>query len=492
MTNGESTKKPYVLGNYELVKKFAQTKQYSNASELARLLHEAEPTRSMQGWRSMIIRWVAKGNQLTFYKHSSKHNPVAESVLKITQHYDADKDVYVTYLPSLAQMISVSGSIHRDMKKSYSASGNNLTIENMSRKYNYPENWLVEYIKVYNWTHGMDIFTDDVIENNSEEILVNDLIAIKRNAVLEKANEKHWKDIEKDANKYRLFEETILNEFKDNLKTSNLVPKKPKLIKMKDSKPYSVVISPTDLHYGSDSWIDETGTHYNTQEAKKRLFDRTSNLISRLPSRPEKIFLATGSDWFHIDNEEGSTTGGTPQDMSASPARIFIDGCFLAREHIELLRTVCPIEVVFMRGNHDRHTALALMLYLSAVYEDVDDVNVILDPKLRQYISWGNNLIGFTHGDGVKGNDLPLLMASESRKNWGSCEHRIWFHGHLHHQRLLETGGTTVIQLPSLAGTDRWHYKKGFVLARPGISAHLLDKELGLIGNLFAPVINNE
>ena len=29
---------------------------------------------------------------------------------------------------------------------------------------------------------------------------------------------------------------------------------------------------------------------------------------------------------------------------------------------------------------------------------------------------------------------------------------------------------------------------KGYVLARAGISAHLLDKELGLIGNLFAPV----
>ena len=180
------------------------------------------------------------------------------------------------------------------------------------------------------------------------------------------------------------------------------------------------------------------------------------------------------------------------QDMSTTPTQIFLDGCLLAREHIELLRAVCPIEVVFMRGNHDRHMALALMMYLNAVYENIDDVNVICDPSLRQYISWGNNLLGFTHGDGVKGADLPLLMASEERRSWGLCEHHTWFHGHLHHQKLTEKGGTTIVQLPSLAGNDRWTFSKGYTDARPGICAHLLDKDLGLIGNLFAPVIADE
>lgn len=80
-------------------------------------------------------------------------------------------------------------------------------------------------------------------------------------------------------------------------------------------------------------------------------------------------------------------------------------------------------------------------------------------------------------------------MATEERSSWGEHEHHVWFHGHLHHQRLLETSGVIIIQLPSLAGHDRYHYRKGFVLARAGISAHLIDKELGLIGNLFAPVI---
>ena len=98
--------------------------------------------------------------------------------------------------------------------------------------------------------------------------------------------------------------------------------------------------------------------------------------------------------------------------MAGSPAQILMQGCKLAREHIDMLRAVCPVEVVFMRGNHDRHSALALMMYLDAVYEDTDEVQVICDPKTRQYLNYGNNLLGFTHGDGVKGNDLPALMLS--------------------------------------------------------------------------------
>ena len=43
-----------------------------------------------------------------------------------------------------------------------------------------------------------------------------------------------------------------------------------------------------------------------------------------------------------------------------------------------------------------------------------------VSPKLRQYITWGNNLLGFTHGDGVRGMIYLLLMATEQRKGWGT------------------------------------------------------------------------
>jgi hypothetical protein len=255
---------------------------------------------------------------------------------------------------------------------------------------------------------------------------------------------------------------------------------------VEDSLEYALVISPTDFHWGKYGWVDEVGETYNFDEARKRLMEKTQELICRLPSRPEKIILATGSDWFHVDNDAGTTTKGTPQDMCGSPAEILMTGCQMAREHIELLRQVAPVEVVFMPGNHDRMSAIALMMYLSAAYENTQDCKIIVSPSTRQYVRYGNNLMGFIHGDGAR--NLVELMSNEKRELWGECQHHTWFHGHLHHRQVVEKGGCLIVQLPSLAGHDRYHARQGYTTSVAGLSAHFIDKEKGLVGTLFAPV----
>jgi hypothetical protein len=467
------------------LEKYIQEHNFKSDMDFARFLveHEKESTRGVEAWRGVVQRWRYANPHIHYNTWSTDKTDTKQ----VKNYYDKNEDNYVFHINR--EMVVVTGKTHRAMKRAYSSTGGSLTIEQMARKFKLAPSFIAQYVKTNSWNHAMDIFTDEEIREQTEEELVADAIRIKRQSIEEKVNKKYWNDLSKIAEKYIQIEQEWAKEFKEIISKENLAPKKVDKIKMSKANPYAVVLSPTDLHYGKGSWIEETGEAYTLEEARFRLLDRTNNLISRLPGKPEKIVIATGSDWFHVDNETGTTTAGTPQDMAASPAQILVDGCKLAREHIDMLRTVAPIEVVFMRGNHDRHSALALMLYLDAVYENAKDVTITVSPKLRQYVKWGNNLLGFTHGDGVRGNDLPAIMATEERKSWGEHEHHVWFHGHLHHQRLLETSGVTIIQLPSLAGHDRYHYRKGFVLARAGISAHLIDKDLGLIGNLFAPVV---
>tara|TARA_R100001463_G_scaffold72801_1_gene126690 strand:- start:1676 stop:3109 length:1434 start_codon:yes stop_codon:yes gene_type:complete len=475
-----STKTPPV---WELVEQYARANNYKSDMDFARFMHSVDKSRGVHAWRGVIQRWKQANPHINY-----KDGPVKSTgTTRMKSYFDEKADMYVMFVNN--ELTAIKGDTHRAMKESYSADGGGLTIEQMAQRFELAPAWVAEYVKTNNWTHGMDMFTDEQIQNHTEEELITDLLRSKRQIVAKKASKKYWDNMRKSAEKLINIEQEWADEFKEIISKQNLASKKVTPIKMKKTNPYAVVLSPTDLHYGKGSWIDETGEGYTLEEARFRLLDRTNNLINRLPGKPEKMIIATGSDWFHVDNEQGTTTAGTPQDMAASPAQILIDGCKLAREHIDILRQVSPIEVVFMRGNHDRHTALALMLYLDAVYEQCKDVTITVSPKLRQYVKWGNNLLGFTHGDGVRGNDLPAIMATEERNAWGEHEHHVWFHGHLHHQRLLETSGVTIIQLPSLAGHDRYHYRKGFVLARAGISAHLVDKELGLIGNLFAPVV---
>tara|TARA_R100001510_G_C7650592_1_gene208130 strand:+ start:667 stop:2166 length:1500 start_codon:yes stop_codon:yes gene_type:complete len=487
MGSGKPPTATVYTGGEKLIEKVVNENSFPNIKECARYLHKIEPRRSVDGWRSKLYRFQGENDRDLVKEWASKSIEDDTSSYRAV-YYDEHTDTYISVAPDTKMLVVIDGDTHRAMKKAYSSDGSNLSLDQMSREFGYPSSFIAKYMKVNGWSHNMDIYTNEEVLSKTVEQLVDETVASKRNQVMEKATKSYWKSIEKDADKYKLLQETVLGEFKELLQ-DKAKPAKP--IKLdKAVRDYAVVLSPTDLHYGKHGWKDEVGEEYDLEIARERLLLGTQDLINRLPDAPEKIVVATGSDWFHVDNEVGQTTKGTPQDMAASPARILMDGCKLAREHIDLLRGVAPVEVIFMRGNHDRHSALFLMLYLDAAYEDCDDVTVIADPKLRQYMTYGNNLLGFTHGDGVRGVDLPSVMATEMRQAWGDTETHLWFHGHLHHEKMTETGGTQIFQLPSLAGHDRWHYRKGYTQARAGIKAHLVDKELGVVGSLFSPVMH--
>mgnify|MGYP003109483641 CR=1 FL=1 len=406
--------------------------------------------------------------------------------------YQEDTDMYYTFLRAAGDTIQVPGATHRQMKDAYSNMvSKGATINEVCREFGMPRNWFDEYRRKHGWTHDMDPFTDEELKQAPDvEHLVDDLVLRRRQQLHKKHEARKWKDTEEAAEKWFNFETSVMDNFRGLL--SEWHDEAPPRIEMVlPDKPYALVVSPTDFHWGKFAWRDETGNDYNFDEAKKRLMETTTDLISRLPGRPEKVFIATGSDWFHIDNPGKTTTRGTPQDIFGSPSQILLSGCRLARQHIEMFRQVAPIEVLFMPGNHDQYSTLTMMLYLQAVYEDVEDVNIIVSPMSRQYIRYGATLMGFTHGDRLKPEKLPQLMAIEKREDWGICDHRLWFTGHVHHQQVKETGGALVIKLPSLSGTDKWHFDMGYTTARPGLMGHLVDERSGMVGSLFCPIHSN-
>tara|TARA_R110002020_G_scaffold165627_5_gene353138 strand:+ start:438 stop:1868 length:1431 start_codon:yes stop_codon:yes gene_type:complete len=476
------------MGNYtggtELIEKFAQDRHFASTMEFAEFLHSIEPARGIHAWRQAINRWVGKGN--TFRDFDLED--VSTTSTKV--YYDSANDNYIVMLEATDGLFIIDGDKHRAMKESYSDVGGGLTVDEMAREFEMPATIVSEYIRVNKWKHGMQPFTDEEIVGNTLDDMVDKFLDIRKLEIMKKAEMKKWRQIEKDAEQYTMLREGLANSFFDIL--ADHKPASVKSRPMNVDKSYAVVLSPTDLHFGKYGWVDEVGSTYNLDEARTRVLQKTEELLGRLPSKPDKFFVGVGSDWFHVDNDIGTTTKGTAQDMAATPAQILMQGCDLARQHIDLLRTVSDVELVFMGGNHDRHTSIMLMLYLEAYYNSCEDVTVTVSPLIRQYVTYGNNLIGFTHGDGKVMNKLPTLMAHESRKNWGTTTNHMWFHGHLHHQQMREMGGCLIVQLPSLAGEDRYHSRNGYVMARAGLSAYMIDKDMGLIGSLFAPVIHDE
>tara|TARA_A100001201_G_scaffold23829_1_gene27087 strand:- start:22 stop:1464 length:1443 start_codon:yes stop_codon:yes gene_type:complete len=473
-----------VLNGNEVIERFAG-RGFNNAKEFAEFLHEVDGRRSIDAWRVAINRWVKKGNS---YLPPNITDGDVES--KARTYYDESKDKYLTFLTNTSEILVIAGDKHRDMRRSYSNIGGALTYDEVATKYDMPSHIVEMYVKAWKWRHAMDPFTDEEISLKESSSLVDDYISIKRKDVVVKAEKELQRRIEKDAMSWREFRHTIADEFADLVK---LHKGKVTKTKMKiDSNDFALVVSPTDLHFGKYGWISETGEQYSRNEARKRLISKTENLLSRLPSAPEKIYVTAGSDWFHIDNDLGGTTKGTPQDIDGSPAQILMEGVKLACDHIDILRSVAPVEIILMAGNHDRHTSLMLMMYLEAAYKDAEDVTVIINAEPRQYLTYGKSLLGFTHGDKINLNNLPSIMSIEEREKWGETKHHVWFHGHLHHLKVSDKNGATVIQLPSLAGHDRYHTRAGYVMERKGLCAHMIDKELGVVANLFSPVIDDE
>jgi hypothetical protein len=202
--------------------------------------------------------------------------------------------------------------------------------------------------------------------------------------------------------------------------------------------------------------------------------------------QPERIFVGVGSDYFHVDNEAGTTSGGTPQDRDGNPLDIIETGCEMMIEYVDMLRAVAPVELVLMAKNHDHLLGYCLLLYLSAYYREVEGVTVRRSASPRQYVEYGSTLLTFVHGDAVhKTGDIARLAAVEARELWGRTEHRVALTGHLHYEKMEDDRGFVRYQMPSLSGTDRWHTRHGYVGSRVLLSAVLIDREAGVFGTLL-------
>lgn len=258
-------------------------------------------------------------------------------------------------------------------------------------------------------------------------------------------------------------------------------------------------ISPVDFHLAKLAWAAETGEDYDTDIAE-RLFQRAMvELMARVHSEPvEKILLVVGNDWFHVDGQHGTTTAGTEQDIDSRWQRAFIRSRRLLISTIEMFAARAPVEVLVVPGNHDYERTFYLGEVLDARFCSTSRVTVENSPRLRKYYRHGVNLLGFCHGNEERHGDLPLIMAREEPQHWAETVHHEWHIGHLHKKRETKyTAGDTfhgvgVRILPSLAGTDAWHFKKGYVKGLRAAEAYLWCADTGYVGHFSSNVRDEE
>lgn len=236
-----------------------------------------------------------------------------------------------------------------------------------------------------------------------------------------------------------------------------------------------------DPHAGMYSWQDETGAHFDLVEFERVTKAAIDRLVQSAPPSKVAIYNDKG-DLTHADNSKNRTpASGHELDVHGRHRQVVEIAVRCKRHHIS--RMLEKHEKVILRidpGNHDRETALLIAMIMQAWYENEPRVEVITSPNPYWYYLWGRNLIGTCHGDGAKGKDLPLIMATDAREWWGQAEFCLWLVGHVHHKDIKEYAGCTVEYLRTLAPADYHAHKSGYRSKRDmqAITLHKLHGEV--------------
>lgn len=224
-----------------------------------------------------------------------------------------------------------------------------------------------------------------------------------------------------------------------------------------------------DHHLGKFCWSPEVGNDYDCNIAEELFYKASQDLLNQAKGfSVERILFPLGNDFLNVDNAAGTTTKGTRQDEDGRWQKTFVRAKAMLCAALDEASKVAPVDVVVVPGNHDTERMFYLGEVLAAYFSKSKNISINNEPTKRKYYSYGENLIGFTHGNEEKKSNLPLIMATEQPEQWAATKYREWHTGHFHSktenhfQPVKERMGIRERIIPSLTPADAWHKGMGY------------------------------
>lgn len=284
--------------------------------------------------------------------------------------------------------------------------------------------------------------------------------------------------IEPEIQEFKQLSDALLEDLKQ------YSPKFPIIERIYSPESHCLVISPADVHIGKlcNEW--ETGEKYNSSIAIQRTLEGIRGIIDKSKGfNIDKIVFIGGNDILHIDNPRRTTTSGTPQDTDGMWYENFMLAKQLYVDILQMLISIADVHFVFNPSNHDYTNGFFLAQVIETYFKNCDNITFDVSISHRKYYKYFDNLIGSTHGDGAKLENLPLLMASESVE-WSNSKHRYIYTHHVHHKIAKDFIGCTIESLRSPSGSDSWHHRNGYQHAPKAIEGFIHHKNFGQIARL--------
>ena len=218
-----------------------------------------------------------------------------------------------------------------------------------------------------------------------------------------------------------------------------------------------------DHHIGMLAWGEEADDDYDTKTAETLLMGAMDYLVESAPASEQGLIILLG-DFLHYDSYESVTPQSKHQlDADSRYPRLVRAAMRAVRYAISrALDKHKTVRVIIVAGNHDPSSMVFLREAIYALYENELRVEIDRSLKLFHYHRFGKCLIGTHHGDKVKMDKLPLVMAADCAEDWGKTVHRTIYTGHIHNDNVKDFNGCKVESVRILAPADAYSYGAGY------------------------------
>lgn len=236
-----------------------------------------------------------------------------------------------------------------------------------------------------------------------------------------------------------------------------------------------------DPHFGMYAWAKESGADFDLKAARRLTMGAVDRLVSSSPAAETALILPLG-DVFHANDQTNQTPAHKHQlDVDSRFVHVLQVGIETFRHCVlRALEKHARVIVRFVAGNHDPQAVWALAFTIAAYFDNEPRVEVDLSPSAHWFYRFGKCLIGATHGDRSKPEQLLGVMACDRAEDWGQTKHRYWYCGHVHHSSVKEFPGVLVETFRTLAASDAYAAGHGYRAGRD-MRAIILHREHGEI-----------
>lgn len=373
--------------------------------------------------------------------------------------------------------------------------GSGKTIREISDLLRVPVEVVQFAIKALAITHNSLPLTEEVLEVQDENILVQDMLKQKAFNISQKFQKEDWKRTQVDALKWQRFEEDKLKPFKNflqNWKPEKYTPIKLQTTPSASTQQKNLLVGCSDWHYGliaSERYLfNQKEWNINkTVEAVKDYSRQICALIQK--EKYSNVSLLGLGDLIH--GLDGKTDKGTileAHPLNEEQLEIAFNSILsFVKDILSVAKNVvfygCP-------GNHSALGDFVVYKMLEVYFREEKRIKFNITNKRNILFEWGDNLFLMEHGYASVAKDR-LPKPGKQRENYinnlfmsktplmAKKKHFYYLSADQHHSESYELTSVEGYMFPTLVGGCRHADNSGYK-ARPRQSALVVDKNKGV------------